>query len=222
MSKATKRFAAVSAVNPASITKVRSGDTAAHRRLRHAFLAEVGKVAVIFTGGTISMRHDPVAGGNVPVLSGADLLASVPGLDRIATIIPIDRGLTPAKVDLSGVNPRDLDAKLTPVSRLRQRDVTDVVFKIEVGVVHPVRHVQTAGQFRQSTPERRREMQTGVDLFEDALEGDSAARCRCGVVEKQHLNLHRGFRSLGAQHHVVCPAQLLHVKIPRPTPQSPG
>ena len=56
----------------------------------------MAKVAVIFTGGTISMRHDPGAGGNVPVLSGADLLATVPGLDRIATIVPIDRGLTPA------------------------------------------------------------------------------------------------------------------------------
>jgi L-asparaginase len=56
----------------------------------------VSSVAVVFTGGTISMRHDPVAGGNVPVLSGADLLATVPGLDQIATIIPIDHGLTPA------------------------------------------------------------------------------------------------------------------------------
>ena len=56
----------------------------------------MSSVAVVFTGGTISMRHDPVAGGNVPVLSGADLLATVPGLDQIATIIPIDHGLTPA------------------------------------------------------------------------------------------------------------------------------
>jgi L-asparaginase len=56
----------------------------------------MSSVVVVFTGGTISMRHDPVAGGNVPVLSGADLLATVPGLDEIATIIPIDHGLTPA------------------------------------------------------------------------------------------------------------------------------
>jgi L-asparaginase len=56
----------------------------------------VSSVAVVFTGGTISMRHDPVAGGNVPVLSGTDLLAAVPGLDAIATVVPIDRGLTPA------------------------------------------------------------------------------------------------------------------------------
>ncbi len=53
-------------------------------------------VAIVFTGGTISMRHDPVAGGIVPVLSGRDLLETVPGLDSIATLVPIDHGLTPA------------------------------------------------------------------------------------------------------------------------------
>ena len=42
------------------------------------------------------MRHDPVAGGNVPALSGADILARVPGLANIAEIVAIDRGLTPA------------------------------------------------------------------------------------------------------------------------------
>jgi L-asparaginase len=56
----------------------------------------VARVAVIFTGGTISMRHDPVAGGYVPTLSGAEILAQVPGLDGIADVIAIDRGRTPA------------------------------------------------------------------------------------------------------------------------------
>jgi len=54
------------------------------------------RIAIIFTGGTISMRHDPIAGGNVPVLGGAALLATVPGLDAIADLVPLDRGLTPA------------------------------------------------------------------------------------------------------------------------------
>src|SRR6185295_6134412 len=54
------------------------------------------RVAVVFTGGTISMRHDPVAGGNIPVLGGEDLLATVPGLADVAELLPIDRGLTPA------------------------------------------------------------------------------------------------------------------------------
>ena len=53
-------------------------------------------VAVIFTGGTISMRHDPVLGGNVPSLDGAEILAQTPGLDTIAEVRPIDMGRTPA------------------------------------------------------------------------------------------------------------------------------
>jgi L-asparaginase len=58
--------------------------------------AGVPQVAVVFTGGTISMRHDPVAGGNVPVLAGAELLDSTPGLAEIADVVAIDRGLKPA------------------------------------------------------------------------------------------------------------------------------
>ena len=54
------------------------------------------RVAVVFTGGTISMGFDPVAGGNVPTLDGAAILARTPGLDAIADVVPIDRGLTPA------------------------------------------------------------------------------------------------------------------------------
>ncbi|HET9614972.1 MAG TPA: asparaginase [Candidatus Limnocylindrales bacterium] len=54
------------------------------------------RVAVIFTGGTIAMRVDPVAGGNVPTLGGGDLLATVPEIGAIADIVPIDHGLTPA------------------------------------------------------------------------------------------------------------------------------
>jgi L-asparaginase len=54
------------------------------------------RVAVVFTGGTISMDFDPVAGGNVPSLDGAAILARTPGLDGLADVVAIDRGLTPA------------------------------------------------------------------------------------------------------------------------------
>jgi L-asparaginase len=54
------------------------------------------RIAVIFTGGTIAMRRDPDAGGNLPTLRGEDLLATVPGLDAIAEIEPMDWGLVPA------------------------------------------------------------------------------------------------------------------------------
>src|SRR3954468_21447542 len=56
----------------------------------------VPRVAVVFTGGTISMRHDPAAGGNVPVLGGAALLDTVPRLDAIADLVVVDHGLPPA------------------------------------------------------------------------------------------------------------------------------
>jgi L-asparaginase len=54
------------------------------------------RIAVIFTGGTISMRHDPGSAGNLPTMRADELLASVPGLDRIADVEPIDWGLVPA------------------------------------------------------------------------------------------------------------------------------
>jgi L-asparaginase len=53
------------------------------------------RVAVVFTGGTISMRQAADA-GNRPTLRGEELLASVPDLDRVADIEPIDWGLVPA------------------------------------------------------------------------------------------------------------------------------
>ncbi|HEX5147832.1 MAG TPA: asparaginase, partial [Candidatus Limnocylindrales bacterium] len=52
----------------------------------------MARVAVVFTGGTISTVFDPVAGGNVPVLDGTAILARTPGLDRIAEVVSIDRG----------------------------------------------------------------------------------------------------------------------------------
>jgi L-asparaginase len=56
----------------------------------------MARVAVVFTGGTISMTFDADAGGNVPVLDGAAILARTPGLDAIAEVVAIDRGRTPA------------------------------------------------------------------------------------------------------------------------------
>jgi L-asparaginase len=53
-------------------------------------------VAVVFTGGTISMQVDQASGGNVPILDGAAILARTRGLDAIAEVRAIDYGLVPA------------------------------------------------------------------------------------------------------------------------------
>ena len=42
------------------------------------------RLAIFFTGGTISMRLDPATGGAVPALSGEEIIAQVPGLDGLA------------------------------------------------------------------------------------------------------------------------------------------
>jgi L-asparaginase len=41
---------------------------------------------MIATGGTIAMKIDPVKGAPVPALSGEDLVASVPGLNKVARV----------------------------------------------------------------------------------------------------------------------------------------
>ena len=43
-------------------------------------------IHVIATGGTIAMRIDPVSGGPVPTLSGADLVSGIPALGALAKI----------------------------------------------------------------------------------------------------------------------------------------
>lgn len=43
-------------------------------------------IAIVFTGGTISMRIDPAAGGAVPTLTGAKLLAFAPQIESIAAL----------------------------------------------------------------------------------------------------------------------------------------
>ncbi|MEO8289113.1 MAG: asparaginase [Chloroflexota bacterium] len=44
------------------------------------------KVAVITTGGTISMRYDPALGGAVPAVNGDELLEMVPGIGDVASL----------------------------------------------------------------------------------------------------------------------------------------
>jgi L-asparaginase len=44
------------------------------------------RIAVITTGGTISMRYDPALGGAVPAVSGAELLEMVPGIQDVASV----------------------------------------------------------------------------------------------------------------------------------------
>jgi L-asparaginase len=52
-------------------------------------------IVLLFTGGTISMRHDAASGGAVPSLRGSEILALAPGIDRLAQIEIDDWGAFP-------------------------------------------------------------------------------------------------------------------------------
>src|SRR5919202_4310141 len=52
-------------------------------------------IVIVFTGGTISMRHDPSLGGAVPALSGRDIVAAARGMDAIAEVEVDDFGAFP-------------------------------------------------------------------------------------------------------------------------------
>ena len=52
-------------------------------------------IVLVFTGGTISMRHDATAGGAIPSLRGREILALAPGIDRLAEIEVDDWGAYP-------------------------------------------------------------------------------------------------------------------------------
>jgi len=68
------------------------------------------RLALIFTGGTISMKHDAAIGAAVPALSGAEILALVQGVDEVADVEVIEFGrypgphmTLPRMMELSGV-----------------------------------------------------------------------------------------------------------------------
>lgn len=52
-------------------------------------------IVIVFTGGTISMRHDAALGGAVPALSGRDILAASRGVEDVADIEVDDFGSFP-------------------------------------------------------------------------------------------------------------------------------
>jgi L-asparaginase len=52
-------------------------------------------IVIVFTGGTISMRHDDAVGGAVPALAGRDILAAARGVEAVARVEVDDFGAYP-------------------------------------------------------------------------------------------------------------------------------
>ena len=52
-------------------------------------------IVIVFTGGTISMKHDPKVGGSVPTLTGDEIVSATRGLADVADIEVDQWGMFP-------------------------------------------------------------------------------------------------------------------------------
>ncbi|MFN0122706.1 MAG: asparaginase [Blastocatellia bacterium] len=82
------------------------------------------RLAIFFTGGTISMRIDPVTGGAIPALSGEQILAMVPGLAEFAECRTTNFSLLPGP---HMTPPRMLELARAVKDALRDPALTGVV-----------------------------------------------------------------------------------------------
>ncbi len=179
-------------------------------------MAALRRVAVVFTGGTISMIVDPLAGGALPALDGAAILARTPGLDRIAEVVAIDRGLKPAShwtmTELFAVamDVRALlaDATVDGVVVVQGTDTIDETsFALDL-MLDALKPVVVTGAMRNATeldydgPDNLRD--AVATAASPALKGAGAVVVLAGTIEpaddvtKTHTSALDTFRSLNA------------------------
>ena len=121
----------------------------------------------------------------------------------------------PVEIERTRDQASHLDAQLSPVARLRQRDVTNVELEVEVGILDPVRVVQVERHPHQPLAEDAGLVQPLVDVVEDPLERDPAARRGRRVVDREAGPRHVRPGRLGVEERSVHSAQLLHEPSPR-------
>ncbi len=124
-------------------------------------------IVVVTTGGTIAEKFDPVSGGVIPAVSGADLLSAVPGLDTLATIEVVEF----CNIDSSQMTPeiwRNLSAKVQGI--LERSDVTGVV------ITHGTDTMAEGAFFLETTLQSNKpvaftgSMRSGSDLSSDGAQ----------------------------------------------------
>ena len=108
-----------------------------------------------------------------------------------------------------------LDAQLSPVTRRRQSDVTNVKLEVEVGILDPVRVVKVERHPHQPLAKDARLVQPLVDVVEDPLERDPTAVCGRRVIDRQPGPRHVRPGRLGVEKRGIHSAQLLHGPSPR-------
>ncbi len=106
---------------------------------------------------------------------------------------PLDDGELPERfgeVERPGMQPRNLDAELSPVTGLRQPDVTHVILEVEVAILDPVRVIQIERHVDQLLAKRSRQVQAALEVGEDVLEAQLAPLDRALVVNHDATDVH--------------------------------
>src|SRR5206468_11536272 len=114
--------------------------------------------------------------------------------DIVETLDHVDLPERVVVIEGTRVQACRLDAELTPVTRLRQRDVADVEFEIEVGILDPVRVVEIERHVREPLPEAPHEMEPPLEVGQNSLEGDPAPWGGRLVVDQDASDVHRSVR----------------------------
>lgn len=117
------------------------------------------RVAILFTGGTISMRVDADTGGPIPALSGEEIIARVEGVNEIAEIEIVNFSLlpgphmTPAKMlELAtAVEARMLDESISGVVVTHGTDTLEETAYLHDLVLDCDRPVVFVGAMRNSS-----------------------------------------------------------------------
>ena len=107
---------------------------------------------------------------------------------------PLDDVGLPQRLGLvqgARVQARDLYHQLPPVAGLRQRDMADVVFDVDVVIVNPVGAIESPRRFDQPVPEDLDLLHPGLEEIEYRLEAQRTAGRGRRVVDAERRHLHQ-------------------------------
>ena len=107
------------------------------------------------------------------------------------------------------MQPRHLLAQLPPATGARQRQVVQMPAQLKVLVAHPVRVIQIERDTREHRAKNTVRAESRADMGGDIAEGDSAARRRRRIVDREEGHMRRA-RGLGVHECGIQAAQLLH------------
>ncbi len=115
-----------------------------------------------------------------------------------------------AAVERPRVQPRHLDAQLSPVARVRQRNVAHVELDVEGRILDPVGTVEGQRHPDQPPAELRELLEARREEAQHVLEAHPAVRRRGGVVDGERGDVHEIVAALELQEHGIGAGELLH------------